>query len=110
MGLLRVAAVPQNCTHDVHLRVAGSSVAAAFVDLLKDCRGRAKPQAAAAVLFWDQDSQESCLGQRRHELTWIGAVSVLLAPVLAREPLAERANRIPDGFDLRIGTVARLRR
>src|SRR3546814_7005249 len=52
--LLRLASVPQQGAHGVHLRVAGGAVAAGLLDLLQNGADRGQRQAAAAVLFGNQ--------------------------------------------------------
>src|SRR5690606_16356006 len=64
-ALLRLIAVTQQRSHDVHLRMARRSVAAGMVHLLEDRRGRRQRQTRAAVLFWNERGKISRLTERR---------------------------------------------
>ena len=52
------------------------------------------PEPAAAVALGNQRGQETRVGQRLHELPRVGALAVLLAPVLAGVARAEGADRL----------------
>src|SRR5215210_6684302 len=76
--------VPEQRTHSVHLRVAGSPVGAGAVDLLQDYRGFDHPQSQPAVLLRDQGTKPSRLGQCPNEFLRIALISIELSPVLVR--------------------------
>ena len=82
----------QDGAHDVHLRVAGTCVAALMVDLLEDDRSVRLAQAATAVLLGDQRAQPAVVRQPLHELGRIPLLPVQLAPVLAGKLLAQLRN------------------
>jgi hypothetical protein len=52
--LLRLTAMTQQRTHDVHLSMAGAGVASGSVDFLQRRRGSAQRQSEPAELFRDQ--------------------------------------------------------
>ena len=65
--LLRLAAVPEQGAHRVHLGMAGGPVAAAGVDLLEDGRSRRQPQPAPAIGLRDQAGEIAGLTKRLDE-------------------------------------------
>src|SRR5215470_11277961 len=87
--LLLLRAVPQHRAHDVHLRVAGASVAARAVDLFEDERAFHDAEARAAVLLRDQHGQVAGLRQVVDERLGILALDVQLLPVGGRVLFAE---------------------
>ena len=70
--LLLRTAVPQQRSHDIHLRVAGGGVATRGGDLLEDDRRFGQRGAATAELLGDQSAQIASLGERGHELLGVG--------------------------------------
>ncbi len=92
LALLRLAAVPHQRAHDVHLRVAGAGVGARSVDLLEDHRRFGQRQAAATVGLGNQRRQPAGLGQRRDERLGVGRALVHALPVVAAEPRAQLAH------------------
>ena len=103
--LLRVAAVPQDRAHDVHLRVAGGAVAAGRRGSPPGSpRPLPRAEPAAAVFLRDQRREIAGLGQRCDELGRIGALAVELAPVFAGKLGAQRAHAGPNiGKFVRLG-------
>ena len=94
--LLLDAAVLEQRAHDVHLRMAGATVAAGAVDLLQDRDGGAESEPGPAIFLRDQDGQEACLRQRLHELGRIGAGAILLLPIGAGEVSAQAPHGLAD--------------
>ena len=94
--LLRVAAVPQQRAHRVHLGVAGRAVAAGSVHLIENGHGGAQSEAGAAKFLGDQSRKETRFRHRSDELAGIGALTVQRAPVFAGKARAEPANRLAD--------------
>jgi hypothetical protein len=71
--LLLLAAVPQQCSHDVHLRMARTRHASRRVDLFQDHCGRAQRQARSAVFFRNKRRQKPGIGQRLDEIRRVAA-------------------------------------
>src|ERR1700722_3487781 len=86
--------MPQQCAHDVHLRVALAGDAARSIDLLEDYRRRAQRQTGATIFLWDQRGQKSRLGEFVDELSGISLLVFKSAPIRAG---VARAN-LADGF------------
>ena len=70
LGLLLLAAVPQQGAHDVHLGMAGGAIAAGALDFLEDRGGGRQRQAGAAIFLGDQRREIAGLGQRRRRIRW----------------------------------------
>ena len=94
--LLRFRTVAQDRAHDIHLRMAGSPIAARALDLLEDRRRRRERQAGAAVFLGDQRGEVAGLRERIDEFRRIGVVAVELAPVFARKIGAQTDYRLAD--------------
>jgi len=88
---LRVAAMPQNRAHRVHLRVTGGAIATGGVHFLENCRGRTQVETAASVFLGDQRRQVAGLRERSDELGRISPFTIKTPPILTGKLRAERA-------------------
>ena len=79
--LLLLATVPQQRSHDVHLRVALARDASAGIDLLEDHRGGAQRQPGAAILFGNKSGQEPGFRQLGYERRGVGGCALQLRPI-----------------------------
>src|SRR3546814_16975961 len=93
MLLLLLATVAQHGIHDVHLRVASRSVAAARLDILHNDGGRGEIQARTAISLRNERRQEARLGQALAKSGRIFRLAVEVAPIFAGKVGAERTNR-----------------
>jgi len=94
--LLLCAAVAEDDAHDVHLRVAGSGVAAGAVDLLEDDARLGNGHATAAVLLRYERGEPAEFGEFPYERFGVRAVLVEGAPVRAVVLLADVTDREAD--------------
>ena len=92
--LLCGAAVAQQRSHDVHLRMRGAGIAAVGVDLFEDDCRRPQRQPGAIVFLRDQRREKACFGEGAHELGRIGRRLIERAPILARKGRANPPHRI----------------
>ncbi len=100
--LLLLRAMAKQCAHHVHLRVRGTGVGAALVDLLQDGGGLPQTVPEPAVARWNECGQPAGVRQRLHECLGIFSPSVEIAPVGIREPHAQRAHlsaAIPESLE-----------
>src|SRR3974390_3387583 len=89
-------AMPQDCAHGVHLRVAGGAVASGGMDFFEDGAGGADAEPAAAVVLRDQRGKIPGLRERGYEFGRISALSVERAPVFPGKFIAESAHAPAD--------------
>src|SRR3546814_395845 len=82
--------------HRVHLGMAGATVAAGPVDLLKHRRCRLQPESRTTIILRYEHREKTGLGERIHELPGIGALPVQPLPIFSREIGAEPADRLAD--------------
>ena len=94
--LLRLAAVPEQGSHDVHLGVTRRPVATCALDRLQNHARRPEVEAGTPVFARDERGEISRLGERLEEGGGIGAHPVQVAPVLAGEALAEASDSFPN--------------
>ena len=83
--LLLRAAMPQQSTHDVHLRVTRARVAARGVDFLEYHCGRAQRQARTTVFLGNQRGEIAGAGQCLDELGRISLTRLEITPVRPRK-------------------------
>ncbi len=106
-GLLRLAAVPQQRAHGVHLGMAAAAIAPRPVDFLQD-RGRGREfQPGAAIFFRDQHREIAGFRQRIDKGLRVGHLAVELAPIFAGELRAEFCNGFADIGIFMFGLVGR---
>src|SRR5215831_7236996 len=86
----------QHSSHNVHLCVAGRSIAPGMVDLLQDETCFQDAQATPTIGFRDQSRQVSCFGQLLYKRLGILAFFVQLTPVRARIELAQVVHRLAE--------------
>src|SRR6185369_2631689 len=94
--LLRLAAMAQQRSHDVHLRMACARVAAGGVDFLEDDRGGPQRQARAAVGLRDEGREPTRAREPVDERFGIGVLVLELAPVAAGKIGTQHAHRFAD--------------
>src|SRR3546814_4186761 len=73
--------------------MAGATVAAGPVDLLKHRRCRLQPESRTTIILRYEPREKTGLGERIHELPGIGALPVQPLPLFSREIGAEPADR-----------------
>ena len=73
----------QQRSHDIHLGVAGTTVATAALNLFQYGAGRAQGQSATAVGLGDKDGQVPRISQRLHELCGIRFFPIQFTPVFS---------------------------
>lgn len=91
-ALLLFAAVSQDRSHDVHLGMAGGTIAAGCMDFLQNSCGNTKAEAAATVFLRNQHAEISGIGQRLDKVGGVGAFPVQTTPVFAGELRTQRAH------------------
>src|SRR3954453_216602 len=99
MPTLLLAAVSQQRSHDVHLRVTRAGVAAGGADYYKDHARRGKREPRPPVLFRDQRREPAVFGERADEFFGI-AVRLERAPVFTGKFPAELSYCVPDVHQL----------
>src|SRR4051794_32721319 len=78
--------------HHVHLRMGGTGVATALVDLLQNGGGFSKPVPQPAIARWNKCGQPAGVCQRLDERLGIDSSLVEIAPIRIREAHAERTH------------------
>src|SRR3546814_14259525 len=87
--------------HRVHLGMAGATVAAGPVDLLKHRRRRLQPDSRTTIILRYEHREKTGLGQRLQLLPGVGALPAQPSPIFSRESGAELATRLaPVGIGL----------
>ena len=95
-SLLFFGAMPQQCPHDVHLRMACGPVPARAMHGFKDRRGFTDAKAGATVFFRDQTAEIARVRQRLNEVRRIAAFTVQFAPVFTGEIRAQSFDAVTD--------------
>ena len=101
--LLRLAAMPQQRAHRVHLGVARGPVGAGGMDFGEDRRRSTQGQAAASIFRRDQRGKQPGFGHRGDELGRVLAGAVDLAPIGVGKTPAQRARRLANGLEVVVG-------
>src|ERR1700694_4577870 len=93
-ALLRLAAMPQERPHRVHLRVARRCVPTGGVDFFKTDARVDEAWRGPTVFRRDQYRQPAAIRQRPNEFVWIAALSLDTLPVGLRKLRADGAHPI----------------
>ena len=96
MRFLMFTPIPQQCVHDVHLRVRRAAVASRCLDFLHDHARGIEAEATAPIFGRNARGEKARFGQRVDKLRWIFALRIFCAPILAWKILTQGAHGAAD--------------